>query len=192
MELLRQNWAWVAGNPWAFATFVIVAFVFGWGAARLFYSERIELLKLRAGASFRAPATQESALKFQYRPTGRHGSNLLGSATHDIKVGQHISFQADVPQGEKLHVVLHGPPIPSLGADSAAWCFNVVGVVNWVASEYQESTSSPVQHFNAEAGSADMQFYFCRPGDVSIEVFEGESTEVTWSKSIRVHADNAA
>lgn len=192
VDLLRQNWAWIASNPWAFAAFVVVAFGFGWGAARLFYSERIELLKLKASASLKAPSAQESAVKFQYRATGRHGPNLLGSATHDVKVGQHISFQADVPQGEKLHVVLHGPPIPSLGASSAAWYFNVVGVVNWVASTYQESTSSPVQHFNAEAGLADMQFYFGRAGDVFIEVFEGESTEATWSKSIRVHADNAA
>ena len=187
MDLLRQNWVWIASSPWAFATFVVVAFGLGWGVARLFYSERIELLKLKSSASQRSPSRQESAVKFQYLITGRHGPNLLGSATHDVKIGQHISFQADVPQGEKLHVVLHGPPVPSVGASSAAWYFSVVGVVNWVASTYQESTSSPIQHFNAEAGQADMLFYFGRAGDVSIEVFEGETTEATWSKSVRVH-----
>ncbi|MGH8397634.1 MAG: hypothetical protein ACRETA_05250 [Gammaproteobacteria bacterium] len=162
------------------------------GAARLFYSERIELLKLKASASPKTASSQESAVNFQYRTSGRHGPNLLGSATHDVNVGQHISFQADVPQGEKLHVVLHGPPAPSLSAISAAWYFNVVGIVNWVASNYQESTSSPTQHFNAEAGPADMQLHFGRAGDVLIEVFESDSTEATWSKSVRVHADNAA
>jgi len=192
VDLLRQNWTWIASNPWAFAAFVVVAFGFGWGAARLFYSERIELLKLKAGASLRSSSAYEPATKFQYRISGRHGPNLLGSATHDVKVGQHISFQAYVPQGEKLHVVLHGPPQTSLSAMPAAWYFNVVGVVNWVASTYQEGTSSATQHYNAESGPADMQFHFARAGDVSIEVFEGDSTEPTWTKSIRVHPADAA
>jgi hypothetical protein len=52
MELLQQNWGWITSNPWGFATFAVVIFGLGWGAARLFYGERIELLKVRAdGAS---------------------------------------------------------------------------------------------------------------------------------------------
>lgn len=193
VDLLRQNWGWIGDNPWGFIALVVVAFGSGWGAARLFYSERIELLKIKAGASLKLHSAEQAPhASFHYRTSGRHGPNVLGSATHDAKIGQRLSFQADIPHDGKLHVVLHGPPLSLLGATQAAWYFNVVGVMNWVASLYQESTSSPVQHFNAESGAADMQFYFGRPGDVRMEVFEDESTNPTWVKSLRIYGNDAA
>lgn len=189
MDLLHQNWRWIAENPWGFAALAILFFGLGWGAANLLYRERIELLKARADSS---DASKKSGAKIQYRLNGRHGPNVLATTTHEAKVEQRLSFQADVPEGQRLHVVLHGPPAAQPTASGAGWYFNVVGVVNWVASTYQEGTSSPVQHFNAEAGPADMQFYFGRAGDVRIEVFEDDSTSPTWSKSIRVLPGEAA
>ena len=186
MELLRQNWAWIALNPWGFTALVVVAFGLGWGAARLFYSERIELLKLKVGEAGKTASGKAPTTKFQYKTNGRHGPNVLATSTHDAEIDQRMSFQAYIPEGQQLHVILHGPPMVDLGQTPAAWGFNVVGVVNWVASTYQESTTAPLQHFNAESGQAEMQFFFWRTGDVRIEVFEGDSTNPSWSKSIRV------
>ena len=66
-----------------------------------------------------------------------------------------------------------------------------MGVTNWIPSTYVENTSPPVQYFNAEAGPAEMQFYFGRAGDVQIEVFEGDGPTPSWSKRIRVLDENA-
>lgn len=192
MDLLRQNWGWIAGNPWGFTAIVVVVFVAGWGAARLFYSERIELLKLRITDAGKAASGKPASNKIQYNPSGRHGPNILAASTHDAEIDQRLSFQANIPDGQKLHVVLYGPPPVNLGHIRGAWGFNVVGVVNWVASTYQESTTTPVQHFNAESGQAEMQFFFWRAGNVRIEVFENDNTSPSWSKSIHVSGGSNA
>lgn len=129
---------------------------------------------------------ESTEFKFQYKPIGRHGPNVLAAATQDVNVGQRLSFQSNIPEGQTLRVVLHGTSRKSPDDSCAAWRFNVMGVTNWVPSTYQESTSPPVQYFNAEAGPAEMQFYFGRTGDVQIEVFEGDGPTPSWSKRIRV------
>lgn len=187
MDLLQQNWGWITANPWGFSAFVVLAFGAGWGAAKLFYGERIELLKARAGSPNQQSAEKSAISKFQYVANGRHGPNLLGATTHDAFVGQELSLRADIPDNEMLHVVLHGPPHAYLSDASGAWHYNVVGVTNWVISKYQDDTSSPVQHFNAEPGRAELQLIFARAGNVRVEVFEGDSSLVSWSKDIRVY-----
>jgi hypothetical protein len=191
MELLQQNWAWISDNPWGFAALVILLFGAGWGAARTFYTERIELLKEKLSAMDGNPVKNGADTTFRYKSNGRHGPNVLSTTVHDAVVGQHLSFQAQIPDNQKLHVVLHGPPPSSLSDTAAAWYFNVAGIDNWVASRYRESASSPTQHFNAESGPAEMQFSFGRAGDVRIEVFEGDSPTATWSKRIHVSGQSA-
>jgi hypothetical protein len=187
MDLLQQNWGWVTANPWGFATFVVLAFGAGWGAANLFYRERIELLKARAGRPDQQSTKTSAPRTFQYVANGRHGPNLLAATTHDAFVGQELSLRADIPDNETLHVVLHGPPHAYLSDTSGAWHYNVVGVTNWVMSKYQDNTSSPVQHFNAESGRAELQLIFARAGNVRVEVFESDSSSASWSKDIRVY-----
>lgn len=187
MDLLRQNWGWITANLWGFATFVVLAFCAGWGVAKLFYGERIELLKARAGSQNKQSDKESAVSKFQYVANGRHGPNLLAATTHDAFVGQELSLRADIPDNEMLHVVLHGPPHTHLSDTSGAWHYNVVGVTNWVISMYQDNTSSPVQHFNAESGRAELQLIFARAGNVHVEVFEGDSFSASWSKDIRVY-----
>ena len=187
MGLLQQNWGWVTANPWSFATFIILAFGAGWGAAKLFYGERIELLKAKVGSPSQQ-STKESVIgKVQYVANGRYGPNLLAATTHDAFVGQELSLRADIPDDETLHVVLHGPPHAYLNDTSGAWHYDVVGVTNWVISKYQDNTSSPVQHFNAESGRAELQLTFARTGNVRVEVFEGDSSSASWGKDIRVY-----
>lgn len=187
MGLLQQNWGWITANPWGFAAFVVSAFGAGWGVARLFYGERIELLKARAGSPNQHGAKEAPVRKFLYVANGRHGPNLLGATTHDAFVGQELSLRADIPDNENLHVVLHGPPHAHLSDTSGAWHYNVAGVTNWVISKYQDNTSSPVQHFNAESGRAELQLIFARAGNVHVEVFEGDSSSASWTKEIRVY-----
>lgn len=188
MEFLRQNWEWIAMNPWGFGTFIILAFGAGWTAAKLFYRERLELLKARAESTNHVTNSESAAQVFEYVANGRHGPNILAATLHDIVVDQELSLRANIPEGQTLHVVLHGSPDEYLDDTSAAWAYNVVGVTNWVMSKYQDSTSPPVQHFNAESGRAELELSFCRPGIVRVEVFEGSGTTPTWVKELCVHA----
>lgn len=187
MELLQRNWGWITTNPWGFATFVVLAFGAGWGVAKLFYGERIELLQARAGSPNQQSDKKSAVSKFQYVANGRHGPNLLAATTHDAFVGQELSLRADIPDNETLHVVLHGSAHANLSDASVAWHYNVVGVTNWVMSKYQNNTSSPVQHFNAVSGRAELQLTFARAGNVHVEAFEGDSSSASWSKDIRVY-----
>jgi hypothetical protein len=158
----------------------------GWGVARQLYIERIELLKAQIASPSKISSENGPVTDFRYRPHGRHGRNVLAETTHDVAVGEQLSLQANVPEGKKLHVVLHGPQPQSLSEISGAWHFSVIGVNNWTNSRYQENTSGCVQHFNAEEGPADMQFFFSRPGQVEVQVFEGDDRAATWSKSLHV------
>lgn len=188
MGLLQQNWGWITANPWGFTTFLALAFGAGWGAAKLFYGERIELLKAKASSPNQRSAKEQSIRKSHlYVANGRHGPNLLGATTHDVFIGQELSLRADIADNETLHVVLHGPPHACLSDTSGAWYYNVVGVTNWVISKYQDNTSSPVQHFNAESGLAELKLIFSRSGNVRVEVFEGDSSSASWTKDIRVY-----
>ncbi|MHB1282416.1 MAG: hypothetical protein ACYCZI_00890 [Metallibacterium scheffleri] len=187
MDLLKQYWGWITANPWGFATFVVMAFGAGWGVAKRFYGERIELLKARLGGPNQHSVKESSVSKILYVTNGRHGPNLLGATTHDAFVGQVLSLRADIPENETLHVVLHGPPYAHLSDTSGAWHYNVVGVTNWIISKYQDNTSSPVQHFNAESGRAELELSFSRAGNVRVEVFECDSSSASWTKDIRVY-----
>jgi hypothetical protein len=188
MELLKENWNWIVSNPWGFATMSVLLLGAGWAAAKMFYSERIELLKARASGHDSRSADKPTIKKFQYRPIGRHGRNVLADTTHDATVGDPMSLQAEIPDGEKLHVVMRGPPPSSLSPTLGAWYYSVIGVANWAPSTYKEDTSSSTQHFNAEVGQAEMKFTFNRTGDVVIEAFEGETRKPSWSKTIHVSA----
>lgn len=186
MDLLQQNWGWITANPWGFVALVVLAFGAGWGTARLFYGERIELLKAKAGSPNQHGVKESSVGKFLYAANGRHGPNLLGATTHDAFVGQELSLRADIPDSQTLHVVLHGSPRANLSDTPGAWHYNLMGVTNWVVSKYQDNTSSPVQHFNAESGRAELQLSFACAGNVRVEVFEGDSSSASWTKDIRV------
>lgn len=192
MDLFKANWDWIASNPWGFAALSLLMFGLGWGLAKLLYGERLELLKVQLFSLSKSCPENGPVTEFRYRSHGRHGRNVLADTTHDVTIDEKLSFQADVPDGEKLHVVLHGPQPQLLSETSGAWHFSVIGVNNWTNSKYQENTSGCVQHFNAEEGPADMQFFFARPGQVKIEVFEGDSRAATWSKSLHVSDKSGA
>ena len=192
MELNKANWDWILNNPWGFAALSLLIFGAGWGLAKLFYSERIELLKAQIASAGTRSSESSPVSGFHYRSHGRHGRNLLAETTHDVVVDEQLSFQATVPEGRRVHVVLRGPQPHSLSETAGAWYFPVIGVNNWTASKYQENTSGCVQHFNAEEGPADMQLFFARAGRVQIEAFEGDDRAATWSKCIYVSDQSSA
>lgn len=185
MEVLKHNWDWIAANPWGSLALAFMIFMGGWGLARLFYGERLELLKIKSEKldPIRKPASSRS---YVYKSHGRHGRNALATTTHDAVVGEPMSLAALIPVEGRLHVVLQGPPPASLGEIHAAWHYSIAGVTNWTASRYQESTNAPTQHFNAEEGVADLHIEFARAGYVTIEAFEGDQRSVTWTKRLHV------
>jgi hypothetical protein len=192
MDIIKANWDWIASNPWGFVALSALIFGAGWGFAKLFYGERIELLKAQIASTSKGDSKTGPETNFRYKPHGRHGRNLLAGTTHEAIVEEDLSLQANIPDGKKLHIVLYGPPPQSISETSGAWYFSVMGVNNWTASTYQESTSGCIQHFNAEEGAAEMQFHFARPGQVRIEAFEGEDKTATWSKILHVNGNSGA
>lgn len=71
MELFEKNWEWIASNPWGSIGLAILCFVSGWGVAKLFYQERLEILKEKRLNN--SPTNVLS--KFFYPEHGRNGKN---------------------------------------------------------------------------------------------------------------------
>lgn len=194
LKIVDTNWAWLIENPLGFLAIAAIFFAIGWKFSTNFHKERIEeksaenrKLKLELDENNKKDTKEKRADTFAYSDRGRHGRNVLSNTTHDVSIGEYLSFQAIVPDCSTLQITLHGPPMTSIGETSlGAWFFSAIGVTNWVHSEYQESTSCPTQHFNAEAGSADMKFHFKRPGKVLIEAFENGTKTASWTKQINI------
>jgi len=187
MEFFRENWDWISSNPWLTMTLIILSFASGWGVARLFYGERISVLKEKlAGATSKISVTRNSSNEFRYPHAGRYGRNILANSIHDANVGDEMSFSAEVPDGGKLHVVLN---LSSGKSVNTIWGFSVDGKENWTHSRFHfcDKTQSYIQHFNAETGKADMKFSLMNPGVISVKAFEGESQNITWEKNIHVY-----
>jgi hypothetical protein len=187
MEILHQNWGLISSNPWTFASFALLFFGLGWGAARLLYAERLELLKERSGGPKQPLNSQEESVKaFSYPTSGRYGRNLLSSATHEVRANDSFSLRADIPDSSRLHLILKGLPPIYVEDTSASWAYSVVGVVNWVSGDYRQDMDSAEQHFDAESGTAELKLYLHRAGNLTIEAYEGTDQRPTWSKVIQV------
>jgi hypothetical protein len=187
MDILQQNWALISGHPWPFASIALLFFGLGWGAARLLYAERLELLKERSGGIKQASSPhQENQKEFSYPTNGRHGRNLLSSSTQEVRADESFSLRAEIPNSSRLHLVLKGLPPIYLEDTSASWSYSVVGVANWVSGEYHQDMKSAEQHFDAESGAADLKLHLHRAGNLTIEAYEGTDQRPTWSKIVQV------
>jgi len=187
MDLLQQHWSWIASNPVGFIAMAALFSGLGWTAAKLIYGERIEVLRTRVERTQEhASPVKGQPAAFTYPPHGRHGRNILSNSTHQVHVNEPLSLHAVIPTPERLHIVLSGLPPIYISDTSAAWGFSVVGVVNWVQSLYHQDMKAAQQHFDAEAGPADLQLSFSRTGDLVIQAFEGGSQSLSWTRRIRV------
>lgn len=185
MDNLQQIWPVIQDQIWSFSSLALVIFGLGWGAARLFYGERLEILKEKAGRPKEAPR-DSSPKAFAYPTDGRHGRNLLSNTVREARVGDIFSLRAEIPKGSSLHVILKGLPPIYLEDTSAAWSYSVVGVANWVAGEYHQDMQAAEQHFNAEVGAAELRLYIHREGELVIEAYEGGPGGNSWRKAMRV------
>lgn len=190
MEILQQNWGLISSHPWVFASVAALFFSLGWGAARLLYVERLELLKEKVDGS-KQPTTlqqQDNPKEFSYPTNGRHGRNLLSSTTQEVRVNDSFSLRADIPENSQLHLVLKGLPPVYVEDTSASWSFSSVGVANWVGGDYHQDMQSAEQHFDAESGTAELKLNLHRAGSLTIEAYEGTDQRPTWSKVIQVRS----
>jgi hypothetical protein len=187
MDVFKANWEWIATNPWGFTTMAILFLGLGWGAAKLFYSERMELLKSQA--SSKAPPTPAPAKSdtqpYRFAPAGRYGRNLLGATTHRVVVGERVSLKVEMPEDGMLRVELLGSPPTTLDEQSYGWTFDAFSTV-WEHEPYQHDSHR--QGLVAAGGNGDLGFQFCRAASVTIEVYEGEVRVPTWTKQIQVVA----
>lgn len=186
MEFFQQNWALIGSNPWIFATVALLFFSMGWGAARLLYSERLEILKAKAERHQPNSAVATGDIQFSYPVNGRHGRNLLSSATHEARINEQLSLRAEIPNQSRLHLVLKGLPPLYIDDTSGGWSYSVAGVANWVAHQYHQDMQNAEQHFDAESGVAELRLQLLRQGDLTIEAYEGTDQRPTWSKVIKV------
>lgn len=185
VDLLKQNWGWISNNPWAFVSFAIIFLGVGWATAATFYRERIKLLE--AGQRRRQGTThaRRQSSGYDYKDYGRYGRNILANGINDVRVGEPVSVQMDVPEGQTARFILRGPSAKNTG-HIGAWDFNVVGVVNWKPGRQEDNTIRSKQLFSAEAGRADMELHFRVPGKVSIQMFKGANHKPDWVKSLEV------
>jgi len=182
MDLLQQNWLWISNNPWGFASLALFCIALSWGAASLFYRERIEILKERLAA----PEKRAVPAAFTYTSSGRHGTNILANSTNDVFVEEWLSFRAEVPPKDRLHIELQGPKPKYLDDTGPSWMYGI-GAINWTASGYDPHDGGR-QSFEAEGGAADLKLQFLRAGEVQIIAREGTTQSPSWTRTLRVQA----
>ncbi|WP_456983524.1 hypothetical protein [Luteimonas sp. A478] len=182
MDFLQQNWAWMSSNPWGSLGLALLCFGLGWGAARLLYHERLEVLKEKGHAH----AGPVPSTTFSYPQHGRHGKNILSNSVNDVALDEHVSLRAEIPASSRMYVEIRGPKPEDLGDTEVSWFFSLGQTINWTSSKYDVAGGGK-QSFSAESGIADMQLRFARPGDVQIVAYEGASQTPAWSKTLHVH-----
>lgn len=188
MELFQQNWTLINSNFWVFASVAVLFFSLGWGAARLLYGERLEILKAKAEGQKPKTAILTGGGSFDYPATGRHGRNLLSSAIHEVPTNEPISLRAEIPAQSRLHLVLRGLAPVCIEDAHGGWGYSLAGVTNWVAGDYHQDTQNAEQHFDAESGTAELKLYLYRQGELTIEAYEGTDQRPTWSKVVKVRS----
>lgn len=174
------TWYFLASKNYCIATVSAVL-------AGAFAVITILLHKLKDGQIDRVE-TSSPIESFNYPPQGRFGKNILSGHTHEVVAGRPMSMQAQVPKDARLHVVLTGLPAIYLEDSNAGWSFSIAGIMNWDHGRYQTTRSGGEQHFDAEAGNADMKITFSRAGKLTVCCFEREAADPTWTRVINVNA----
>lgn len=150
---------------------------------------------LAGGCVFIAKQLKKFA-KFEYPVAGEVGPNILNAQTSAVRLGEHVSLSAVVPEGAELLVAISGQidesDAPKPGAEffgSAAWNYSVAPApLNWRGRKYVPGSAAlgPTQNFIARSGPAELEIHFCRLGPVAISVYERGRQIPTWTKTIQV------
>lgn len=181
MKLLRDNWDWITLNPWGAASLAILLFLLGWGAARLFYRERLAVLAEQRNSE----TLQQGTKKFTYPKSGRFGRNILSRSTTNIFKDEEVSLRADVPKGKELSIELRSLEPNNTEQKKAAWLCPLGKSINWSEQKYQYSEGGH-QLFECEEGVADKEIHFKCPGEIAVKVYEDGAPSATWSRHFSV------
>jgi hypothetical protein len=182
MEFIKTNWDWVSSNPWSSIGFAALFFGIGWSLARLYYKERIEILKEKNSI---IPPSKKKVKNYTYAQHGRYGKNILVNSTPTIKIGEPVSLRAEIAEGQRLHIEMEGPKRVYLSDNDPSWLYSVGKSINWSAQTYKNEKGG-FQAFDAESGVADKELIFKREGEVTVNVYEGESQAPSWGRTFRV------
>jgi hypothetical protein len=102
-----------------------------------------------------------------------------------VKIGESVSLRADIPDVERLHIEMEGPKRVYFSDNDASWHYSVGKLINWSAQTYKNEKGG-FQAFDAEAGVADKELKFNRVGEVTVNVYEGESKTPSWGRTFLV------
>jgi hypothetical protein len=193
-DFFERHGAVVAGNWGLFLTWTGIVASVVWAVAHFTFGHRIDALKERVdywkekaeegNGLPTVPSPEASIERHSYPDLGAFGPNVLAEGIHDVEASRSYSLSALVPSGNKLRVLIKGPPPANLGDNGGAWVFNL-NLRNWVGGPYNEDTHS--QWFEAVPGVADLEITFLRSGSVSLVVYES-GRDPTWEKALHVKA----
>lgn len=201
MDFLEKNWEVISANIWIFASFGLSCIGGTWLSARFFFNARLEFWKEKVEDAEKRveiwkdkfTELEKSALTVAkdlidvekvYPPSGTYGRNLLSAGTLEAKVGEKLSFRAVVPNGVQSHVRIVGSAPNRLDDSASGWQMLTDSRRNWIWTDYDETAEGCEQHFDAEAGVADMHFEFIRVGRMQLHITTtpgGETLEKTIS-----------
>ncbi|MBY6017366.1 hypothetical protein KUW04_06185 [Halomonas denitrificans] len=182
MEFIRNNWEWISTHPWLVITIALMFFVLGWNAANLFYKERMELLKEKSN---NAPKENSKPEAFKYPKSGRYGKNILSNSVITTSLNEKVALRAETPQNSRILIEMLGPKSLHKSDLGGSWQMSMSKLLNWTCNTYDFDNGGR-QEFTAENGVADLELEFLRPGEVTINVFEGEDCNPSWQKKITV------
>jgi hypothetical protein len=112
-----------------------------------------------------------------YPLSGEFGVNILDRNNYKYTVGKY-SMKALIPKNQKLSVKISG----------IKWGFPAFqSLPGWKYFDSESKDGKTSRMFKTvKFGSADLEFYLTGADDIEITVFENDSSEPTWKKTIKV------
>ena len=128
---------------------------------------------------FVSACDDDDELEIQYPETGFYGDNILMKGRTEYTT-QTSSFQAKLPEGQKLKVVLTGNPI----LPYAIW--GTSSYNNWAISRFDVASHTQVFQSIDGGHTCELSIHFTA-GTYQVDYYENEATSPTYSKTIVVN-----
>ena len=127
---------------------------------------------------FVSSCDDEDNLEIQYPETGFYGDNILTKGKTEYTT-QTCSFQAKLPEGKKLKVVLTGNPI----LPYAIW--GTSSHNNWAISNFDVASHTQVFQSIDDGHTCELSINFTA-GTYQVDYYENDAKLPTYSKNIVV------
>ena len=128
---------------------------------------------------FVSSCDDDDELEIQYPETGFYGDNILMKGRTEYTT-QQCSFQAKLPEGKKLKIVLTGNPT----FPNAIWGSHSGN--NWAISLFDVATHSQVFQ-SIDGGHTCVLGILFTEGSFQIDYYENDAKSPTYSKTIVVN-----